>query len=302
VFVDRKSEMEASKMRAKIMQKGFNYSQDGPGNRLVYHLQGCNMRCKWCANPESIVGQGVLVVHKEKLVESVCPYCAIQGQELNRAICQDCRELVCIHKNQNAGIRFSCFEMTTEEIIEEVRESKPLFFDDGGVTFSGGEPTYQFIVLKEILRRLKEENITTAIETNATHERLEELFPYIDTLIMDLKHIDTDMHRKYTGISNKKIKENIGKAMEQHPKVWIRTPLIHGFNTNETYIKEFIAFYKQFNCANVSFEMLQYHEYGREKWEQCGFAYEMHDGTIEKGLKEIFEEAYKVNGLNIIRT
>jgi glycyl-radical enzyme activating protein family len=289
-------------MKPKIIKKGFNYSQDGPGNRLVYHLQGCNMRCKWCANPESIAGQGVIMIDREKLLESVCPYHAIKEQALSRNICHNCQEQPCIYQNKNEGIYLSCFEMDIWEVIEEAKESKTLFFDNGGVTFSGGEPTYQFEVLKEMLIRLKEENISTAIETNGTHERLEELFPYIDTLIMDFKHIDSELHKAYTGLSNEAIKRNVAKAMERHPKVWIRTPLIHGFNAHVKYIEDFIAFYKQFHHKNACFEMLRYHAYGKEKWERCGLVYEMHDGTIEEGLEGIFEEEYKRAGLNVIRT
>ena len=289
-------------MKLKIIKKGFNYSQDGPGNRLVYHLQGCNMSCKWCANPESIFGNGVLMIDRAKLLESVCPYNAIQGKELNRKICRNCQGRPCIHGNRNEGIRFSCFEMEIEEMMDEVNESSPLFFDNGGVTFSGGEPTCQFSALKKILIRLNEENISTAIETNGTHKQLEELFPYIDTLILDFKHTDCDVHKKYTGISNEEIKINIGKAMSKHPNVLIRTPLINGVNAREEDIKEFIAFYKQFNCDNTRFEVLKYHEYGKEKWEQCGLVYEMHNGYIKEGFEEIFESEYRANGLSVVRT
>ncbi len=106
-------------VKLKIIKKGFNYSQDGPGNRLVYHLQGCNMRCRWCANPESIARDGVLMIEKEKLLEAVCPYGAIGEGKLNREICEACHNRPCLHENKNEGIRLSCFEMSEDEIIEE---------------------------------------------------------------------------------------------------------------------------------------------------------------------------------------
>lgn len=289
-------------MKLRVLKKGFNYSQDGPGNRLVYHLQGCNMHCRWCANPESISGKGVLMIDKTKLLDSVCPYQAIQVSTLKREICESCQERSCIHEKRNQGIWLSCSEMETETIVEEAKESSALFFDDGGITFTGGEPTYQFAALKETLIKLKEAGINTAIETNGTHKNLAELFPYIDTLIMDFKHVDGGVHQKYTGIDNEEIKRNIAKAIEQHGDLLIRTPLIDGFNATEDNVKEFLGFYKQFNCKNTRFELLKYHEYGREKWEQCGLVYEMQGGYIKTGLDVLFENQYRANGLMVVRT
>lgn len=289
-------------MKLKIIKKGFNYSQDGPGNRLVYHLQGCNMRCRWCANPESISSDGILMIEKEKLLETVCPYGAIRDGKLNREICSNCYNLPCLYENKNEGIHLSCFEMSEEEIIDEVEDCSSLFFDNGGVTFSGGEPTFQYQALKQILKRLKENKIHTAIETNGTHKRLEELFLYIDMLIIDFKHIDNELHKKHTGISNEQIMINIEKAMTSHPNVMIRTALVNGFNADEKYIDEFLSFYKQFNHENTRFEILKFHEYGKEKWEKCGLNYQVEDGYIREGLEKEFEEVYRTNGLVIIRT
>lgn len=289
-------------MRLKIVNKGFNYSQDGPGNRLVFHLQGCNMRCMWCANPESMDSAGYFMIDKEKLLESVCPYGAISHHHLNREKCRNCETYSCIKENKNEGIRLSYFEMNIEEIMKEVKECRFLFFDHGGVTFSGGEPTLQFDVLKDLLQELKKEGIHTLIETNATHARLEELFPYIDMLVMDFKHINSALHKKFTGTLNEQIKINIGKAMNNHPRVLIRTPLINGVNADEKWIEEFISFYKQFNSENTQFEFLKFHEYGKEKWKQCGLEYQMKDGYITDGIREIFEKEYRANGLKIVRT
>ncbi len=289
-------------MKLRIIKKGFNYSQDGPGNRLVFHLQGCNMRCRWCANPESLSNDGVLMIEKEKLLEAICPYGAIRGSELNRESCSNCHKRPCLHENKNEGIYLSCMEMSEDEVLDEVKDCSTLFFDNGGVTFTGGEPTFQFQALKHILHRLKENRIHTAIETNGTHKKLEELFPYIDILIMDFKHIDNELHKGYTGISNEQIMINVEKAMTSHPNVLIRTLLVNGFNADKKYIDEFLSFYKQFNHDNTRFEILKFHEYGKKKWGQCGLTYQMEDGYIREGLEKEFEEAYRANGLITIRT
>ena len=166
-------------MVLKIFQKGFNYSQDGQGNRLVYHLQGCNMKCRWCANPEGMPVGGAMIREKDK------------------------------------SPRLSYKEYPVDEVFEEILSCKPMFFDGGGVTFSGGEATIQFEALKELLKRLKEAGIHTAIETNGTHARLEELFPYVDQLIMDCKHHDPEIHQRVTGASNRPALEHLALALRR---------------------------------------------------------------------------------------
>lgn len=286
----------------KLIKKGFNYSQDGPGNRLVYHLQGCNMKCPWCANPESIPPEGVLMTDKQNLLDEVCPYGAIKEQELDRERCRSCTERVCLKTRRNKGIFMSYFEADSAEILAEVLKAKGIFFDGGGVTFSGGEPTLQFAELKDILVKLHEHNIHTVIETNGTHPRLEELFPYIDLLIMDLKQIDEEKHRETVGVSNQQVKRNIEKAMNNHPNVLFRTPLIHGFNDQETHIHELINFYRRFNHTTTRFEFLKYHEFGKAKWEQCGFTYQMKDGFVTDQIQQQYETEFERNGFHVVRT
>ena len=145
----------------RIFQKGFNYSQDGPGNRLVYHIAGCNMSCLWCANPE---GMKVLDAHKEYL---------------------------------------------SGEIVKEAISCKPMFFDGGGVTFTGGEATLDADALIEVLSSLKQNGIHTAIETNGTSERLLEILEYVDYLIMDFKHFDSEKLKSYTGCDGDAVKASV---------------------------------------------------------------------------------------------
>ena len=87
-------------MKLKVFQKGFNYSQDGQGNRLIYHLQGCNMKCPWCSNPEGMPLKGALVVNKEWISESCCPEGAVKNGELDRSQCESCQERPCTKKRR----------------------------------------------------------------------------------------------------------------------------------------------------------------------------------------------------------
>lgn len=236
-------------MTLRIFQKGFNYSQDGQGNRLVYHLQGCNMKCKWCANPEGMPVDGAVIHEKDK------------------------------------SPRISYEERTVEDVYDEILSCKPMFFDGGGVTFSGGEATMQFAPLKELLMKLKEANVHTAIETNGTHIRLKELFPYVDQLIMDCKHWDAQKHLEYTGVPFQVVYENLKKASAGHPRVDIRTPLIGEVNDSPEDVEHFLDLYQELSGPNVTFELLKYHEFGKKKWEECGWVYEMTDDahvTVEQ--------------------
>ncbi|WP_242876030.1 glycyl-radical enzyme activating protein [Cellulosilyticum sp. I15G10I2] len=289
-------------MKIKVFQKGFNYSQDGAGNRLVYHLQGCNMHCPWCANPEGIAPNGTLMVDEPYLIDTICPLKAIYQKKINRSICNVCELKECITLHRTRGIRLSYKFYEADEIIEEAKRSTPLFYDGGGVTFSGGEATLQFEALKLILKSLKASGIHTAIETNATHPNLESLFPFIDQLIMDFKHYNEAKHRQVTGLSNHMIKENIKKALSLHPSVLIRIPLIKDFNDAKKDAENFASFFKQYQTQRVSFECLPYHEYGKVKWQQCGMAYTMQDAYIDTKTRILYEEVFKNNDLLMIQT
>ena len=206
----------------RIFQKGFNYSQDGPGNRLVYHLQGCNLRCPWCSNPEGMdTGGGT--------------------------------------------------EVSVEELAAEVRRSSLLFFDGGGVTFTGGEATLQFSELKTVLEQLHGEGIHTCIETNGLSARLPELFPVLDLLIMDLKHPDPRYHLNVTGLPNDRTMENIRAALAVGVELAIRIPLIGGFNASPQDAEEFAARFAELGVpGRATVELLPYHEFGKDKYRTLG--------------------------------
>jgi pyruvate formate lyase activating enzyme len=252
-------------MKLKIIQKGFNYSQDGPGNRLVYHLQGCNMHCPWCANPESMELSGTKMI--------------VDGKE-----------------------KLSCREYEIEELLDEADRSSMMFFESGGVTLTGGEPTVQFEGTRELLMKLKERGIHTAIENNGTHPRLFELLPYVDYLIMDFKHPDSNKLKAVTGASNEKIKENLMGIFKSSRQIAVRIPLIGGFNTSKEDLNGFLSFFKAFETDNATFEMLRYHEFGRDKWKQCGKEYKMDNAFVDVETLKLFEDTFRANGLHIIRT
>ena len=232
----------------RIFQKGFNFSQDGPGNRLVYHLQGCNMRCPWCSNPEGIEVSG--------------------GREY-----------------------------TAEEIINECKRSKAMFFSGGGVTFTGGEATLQAKELLEVLMGLKTAGIHTAIETNATSDSLPAISEYVDFLIIDFKHYDREVLKRVTGANLGRIRDNLERLLKTRSQLHIRIPLINGFNADGAL--RFAELFSELDTRACVFEFLPYHEYGKEKWKS---EYKVTDGFINKEQLSAFIEAFKKYNLKIINT
>lgn len=230
-----------------ILQKGFNYSQDGPGNRLVYHLQGCNFACKWCSNADSIP-----------------------------------------KNNLNAK------EYSVEALFDEIMRSRMMFFDGGGVTFTGGEASLQADELISLLKLLKENSISTCIETNGSSERLPEIAEYIDYLIIDLKHYDDEEHKKWAGASNEITKKNIEYFLNSGREIHIRIPVINGINDNP---QGFIEFFSQLDCSNADFEFLAYHEYGKDKWKG---KYQIENGFVPSEKIKELSDAFRNCGLKTV--
>lgn len=233
----------------KILQKGFNYSQDGPGNRLVYHLQGCNFSCKWCSNADSI------------------PF-----------------------DNPNAK------EYSVDMLFDEIIRSRMMFFDGGGVTFTGGEVCVQSKELILLLKKLKEADIHTCIESNASLPSVRKVAEYIDYLIVDFKHYDTDMHEKWVGVSNRTVKENIEYFLSSGRQIHIRIPVIHGINDNP---EGFAEYFKSLDTSNAVFEFLAYHEFGKDKWQGD---YEISDGFLPLGTITKFREIFENYGMKTVVT
>lgn len=266
-------------MHLTYFEKGFNFNQDGPGNRLVYHLQGCNMHCPWCANPEGISLIAPLMIDTSRLVDEVCPYGAINSGHLNRNQCEVCCDRPCLTDRRNQGIMVKAVSLDIESVWSEILRSSPMYFAGGGVTFTGGEASLQLDAVIELMKRCRKHAITTAIETNGTNPKLVELFPWLDHLIMDVKHGDSEKLQTVTGQSLKHIAANLKAASEAELQVLVRIPIVGGFNTGEQDQMDFINFMDQFDRSNITIECLRFHEYGVHKWAAIGQAYALDESS-----------------------
>ena len=119
---------------------------------------------------------------------------------------------------------------------------------------------------------------------------------------MDLKHYDSKYHKKITGLSNETIKENLKLAFKNHKNLLVRIPLINGFNASDEDMINFTEFFIKNNADNAKFEILCYHEYGKEKWKNCNKEYTVTNGFVTEDTRIKFEKMLRENGLNVVRT
>lgn len=171
-----------------------------------------------------------------------------------------------------------------------------MFFDGGGVTFTGGEATLQIKELLPLLKKLKENGVNTCIETNGSSPELPELSEYIDHLIIDLKHFDDDCHKKWVGASNEQTKRNIEYFLSSGREIHIRIPVINGVNTDPD---GFARYFSQFDTSNADFEFLAYHEFGKDKWKG---RYQIENGFVPAEVIAGFNNTFRKYGLKTVTT
>ena len=238
---------------------------DGPGIRTTVFFKGCNLRCKWCHNPESQSFDKQMMFYKDKCTgcgkcREVCPN-HLQSCDF----CGKC-ELYC-----PADARKVCGrEYTPAEVFAEVIKDKA-FYDNsgGGVTFSGGECMLQLDFLCEILEKCKSAGIHTAVDTagNVPWESFEKILPFTDLFLYDIKAFGAELHREGTGVSNELILENL-KNLSGRADIIVRIPVIGGYNDNDEEIRQIADFLKQIKIIKA--ELLPYHAMGEHKYTALG--------------------------------
>ena len=188
--------MDIYNVRGRIFDIQKFSVHDGPGIRTIVFLKGCALRCRWCCNPES-----------------------------------QSKEIETMHTPQ--GDKIIGRDVTVGEIIGPILKDRPFFSrSGGGLTLSGGETLLQPEFAKALFAAAKENGINTAIESTAfaKFETIEELLPYIDYYLMDIKHLSSEKHKQFTGQSNELILENAKKIAQKANKLIIRVPVIPTFN------------------------------------------------------------------------
>jgi len=252
---------------------------DGDGIRTTMFLKGCNMRCGWCHNPETLNKNPELLFYEAKCIGCgkcfhVCPNGAhqlIDGvHKINRDACNHCGK--CAEHCYAEALVMCGKAMSVEEIMKEIRQDKSYYQNSGGgVTISGGELFCQKDFAIEVCEACHNENISTAVETNLCYdfESAEPLLMQADLIMCDLKLFDSEEHHRHTGVSNTQIMKNIKKLDRLNIPFIVRTPLIPGITDTIENISNIAAYIKGLHNLK-RYEILNFNPLGDGKYQALG--------------------------------
>ena len=230
---------------------------DGPGIRTTVFLKGCNLKCKWCHNPESQSPKPQIMFYKDKCTG--CGRCKVITEIDTDFVCFNDAKQICGK------------DYTVEEVFRMIQKDK-LFYEtsNGGVTFSGGECMLQIDFLCEILKKCKNNKIHTAVDTAGSipWESFERIIPYTDLFLYDIKAMNNDIHQEFVGVSNELILSNLKKLFAREAQVLIRIPVIPTVNASMEEMKRIQRFLAPYQPVAV--ELLPYHKMGEHKYTALG--------------------------------
>jgi pyruvate formate lyase activating enzyme len=248
---------------------------DGPGIRTTVFMKGCNLRCFWCHNPESIRPLPELQFTASRCIDcgvcaAVCPHAEDGRTARFTPRCDACGQ--CAEACYGGALNIAGRPYEAEELASTLLTDRDMMLRyAGGITFSGGEPLLQADFVRAVLTRLKERDIHTAIETaaNLPWETLERVLPLTDLFLCDIKAFSGGMHREGTGADNTLILENIRRLDGAGKKLLLRVPVIPGFNDTDTAIRETGAFVQTLD-AGQEIELLPFHNMCAGKYDALG--------------------------------
>lgn len=295
--------------------QGFTVN-DGPGVRTEIFLKGCPLRCLWCHSPESqapypqvawyevrcigvkdcgdclkVCPQGAL--KKGKVIYSKTQKAEIQIIELDREACDNCGK--CTEVCQAEALAMAGKDMTVAELMARIDKDRPFFRrSGGGVTISGGEPMLQKKFTKALLKECKNQGLHTCLDTSgyAKWEHYKDILQYVDLVLYDIKHMDTEQSRVLTGVPNELILENARKMAANGVALQIRIPIIPGYNDSEENLRAASQFCLELGPAVKLVQILPYHRLGAVKYESLQKKYAL--ASLEPPSNEHMDNCKKL--------
>lgn len=277
-----------------------NFSvNDGDGIRTIIFFAGCPLKCKWCSNPESHSSSGKIAYYEKTCIKcerctAVCPHGV--GIDLNtpaeRNKCMACG--LCVKICPTKSRKNLIYSFSSEQILDIIEKQKIFYrYSGGGVTFSGGEATLQIDILRKLVYELYDGAIDLALETSGyfDFDRVRDILKKMNLIFIDIKHMDNDKHRFYTGVGNESILKNITALNELKIPVVVRIPVIEGVNSGKENIRKTAEFIKN-NIDSPKLELLPYHSFGDSKYEALGL--EKPSREFKAPSKESLRELCKI--------
>jgi len=277
---------------------------DGPGIRTVVFIKGCSLRCIWCSNPESMSRCEEIGFYPERCIGiDKCSACFEAAPDPSALVVKDRRVtglkaethrdyLACAEACPTGALKAWGKRMTVGEVMREVIADKEFYEESGGgLTLSGGEALIQTPFAVELLKAAHCEGINTCIETalNYKPDVLDAALPHIDLALCDLKHMDSAEHKRYTGVANDRILENLGNMVQSGTPVVIRIPVVPGHNGTEENLRATARFLSEELPSRVlQVQLLPFRKLGVEKYASLGKPYPMED--FEAPLRDVWEK------------
>ncbi len=259
---------------------------DGPGTRTTLFFNGCPLNCIWCCNPEGLFHKQVMMYKESKCVccgkcIEACPHGAItvvNGKlKHDRNKCATCTTFECVKTCFHEGSEISGKYYSVEDLMTIFRRDRQFWGSRGGVSLSGGEPLYQKDFILKLLKECKKAYIHVAVETTSclATDYFMEAMNYIEWVFTDIKHMDTEKHKKLTGVGNELILKNIKTLAEKEDWdgfIVPRIPIIPGKNDSEKNIRETAQFVREIGLEVIN--ILPFHRLGESKYRQLGTTYQ----------------------------